>query len=204
MRVRRLRGMGCGFGISGRAGGAGDDELARGRVRGDGVRMKPRVHAVGLALALVSCSGGPDAGGVGAVRGTLVAGHPVSGNPGPAIARWCRAQEGRKVGNGECWTLANEAFMAVGARRPGPDMRVWGREIDPSREGVKAGDVLEFRNARFSNGMITGAEHTAVVVGGGPQTRFTIAEQNWGKKTVRIVEMDLTKRVSGKVRVYRP
>jgi len=128
----------------------------------------------------------------------------VSGNPGPKIAAYCRTREGSKVGNGECWTPADEAFKSAGARRPGLDMRVWGREVDPARERLKAGDVIEFQNARFSNGTITGSAHTAVVVGGGPQSGFTIAEQNWGRKTVRIVEMDLTKHVSGKVRIYRP
>ncbi len=127
-----------------------------------------------------------------------------SGNPAPRIAAYCAAQKGRKVGNGECWTLADEAFKSAGARRPGSDMRVWGRRVDPAKEAIKPGDVVEFQSARFSDGIITGSAHTAVVVQGGSQEGFTIAEQNWGRKTVRFRRMSLTNLVSGKVRVYRP
>ncbi len=130
--------------------------------------------------------------------------RPQSGDPAPRIAAYCAAQKGRKVGNGECWTLADEAFKSAGARRPGRDMRVWGRRVDPARESIKPGDVVEFQSARFSDGIITGSAHTAVVVRGGSQEGFTIAEQNWGKKTVRFREMSLTSLMSGKVTVYRP
>lgn len=127
-----------------------------------------------------------------------------SGNPAPRVAAYCVAQKGRKVGNGECWTLADEAFKSAGARRPGRDMRVWGRRVDPVKETIKPGDIVEFQSARFSDGIITGSAHTAVVVKGGGREGFTIAEQNWGRKTVRLREMSLTTLVSGKVMVYRP
>jgi hypothetical protein len=130
--------------------------------------------------------------------------RPQAGDPAPRIAAYCIAQKGRKVGNGECWTLADEAFKSAGARRPGSDMRVWGRRVDPAREAIKPGDVVEFRSARFSDGIITGSEHTAVVVEGGSQEAFTIAEQNWGRKTVRFREMNATTLVSGKLMIYRP
>ena len=129
--------------------------------------------------------------------------HP-GGNPGPRISAYCVKHVGQKVGNGECWTLADESFKSAGAVRPGSDMRVWGRVVNPARESLKPGDVVEFESARFSDGIITGSAHTAVVVSGGSPRQFSIAEQNWGKKTVRIREMDLTKLVSGKVVVFRP
>lgn len=130
--------------------------------------------------------------------------HPQSGNPAPRIAAYCIAQSGRKVGNGECWTLADEAFKSAGTKRPGHDMRVWGRVVDPSREVVKPGDVVEFRSARFSDGIVTGSAHTAVVVKSGTEGKFTIAEQNWGKKTVRFREMTSTNLIGGEMVVYRP
>lgn len=130
--------------------------------------------------------------------------RPQAGNPAPRVAAYCLAQHGRKVGNGECWTLADEAFKSAGTRRPGKDMRVWGRVVNPAKEEIKPGDVVEFRSAWFSDGVVTGAEHTAVVVKGGSQGGFTIAEQNWGKKTVRLREMSLKTLVRGKVMVYRP
>ncbi len=129
----------------------------------------------------------------------------LHGTTSRKIAAYCVASKGRKVGNGECWTLANEAFKSAGARRPGADLRVWGRKVDPVREGLKQGDVIEFQSARLSdNSYITGSNHTAVVVEGGPINHFVIAEQNWGRKTVRLWTMDLTKLSSGKASVYRP
>jgi CHAP domain len=130
--------------------------------------------------------------------------HPQSGNPAPRIAAYCKAQSGRKVGNGECWTLADEAFKSAGTKRPGRDMRVWGRIVNPSKEAVKPGDIVEFRSARFSDGIITGQAHTAVVIEGGTEGKFTIAEQNWGKKTVRFREMSATNLIAGEMVIYRP
>jgi hypothetical protein len=128
---------------------------------------------------------------------------PQSGNPGPRIASYCVAQRGRSVGNGECWTLADEAFKSAGARRPGSDMRVWGRVVNPAKESLKPGDVIEFQSAWFTDGTITGSAHTAVVVKGGGWEHATIAEQNWGKKNVRIREMNLAGLRSGIFKVYR-
>jgi hypothetical protein len=130
--------------------------------------------------------------------------QPRSGDPAPKIASYCLAQKGRIVGNGECWTLANEAFKSSGARRPGSDVRVWGRVVDPTQEDLKPGDILEIESARFLDGTITGPNHTVVVVRGGSQESFGIAEQNWGRKSVRVREFNLKSLVSGKVKVYRP
>lgn len=158
--------------------------------------MKFLVPMACLLLA-VSCAPKPE------VTPPTTVSRPQSGNPAPRIAAYCVAQKGRKVGNGECWTLADEAFKSAGARRPGSDMRVWGRRVDPANEAVKPGDIVEFQSARFSDGIITGSAHTAVVVDGG-QESFTIAEQNWGRKTVRFREMSMKTLVSGKVTIYRP
>jgi hypothetical protein len=158
--------------------------------------MKFLLPAACLLLA-ASCAPEPEVTPAAAVF------RPQAGNPAPRIAAFCVAQKDRKVGNGECWTLADEAFKSAGARRPGSDMRVWGRRVDPATEAVKPGDVVEFRSARFSDGIITGSAHTAVVVNGGRES-FTIAEQNWGRKTVRFREMSVHTLVSGTVTIYRP
>jgi hypothetical protein len=120
------------------------------------------------------------------------------------MAAYCRKQLGRRVGNGECWTLADEAFKACGLKRPGQEPRVWGRLLDLGKEEMRAGDIVEYRSARFANGAFTGPEHTAVVVRGG-RRKATVAEQNWsGHKTVRETEFDPGALVAGKVMVYRP
>ena len=121
------------------------------------------------------------------------------------IVAFCDKNLGKKVGNGECWTLANEAFKACGLSRPGSDARVWGRLIDPKTEKLEAGDIIEYRSASFSNGTSTGPAHTAIVVKGGRRGRATIAEQNWaGNKTVRKTSFDARSLQKGKIMIYRP
>ena len=134
----------------------------------------------------------------------LAIASPLFAESGSKIAAYCMEHSGKTVGNGECWTLANEAFKAAGAKRPGGDLRVWGREVNTAKESLKPGDILEFQSAKFSDGFRTGPAHTAVVVKGGSRESITIAEQNWGKRNTRIRTMDLTKLTSGKARVYRP
>lgn len=159
--------------------------------------MKFLLSATCLFLA-ASCASEPQV----SLASTVTLSH--SGNPAARIAAYCVARKGQTVGNGECWTLADEAFKAAGARRPGSNMRVWGRLVNPAREAIRPGDVVEFQSARFSDGIITGSTHTAVVVKGGSQGHFIIAEQNWGRKTVRFREMSMTRLVAGRVMIYRP
>jgi hypothetical protein len=120
------------------------------------------------------------------------------------IAAFCLANMGKQVGNGECWTLADEAFKATGAERPAGESRVWGRLVDISEEALEPGDIVEFRVAKISGYGTTGPEHTAVVVKGGRRGQCTLAEQNWsGVKTVREVKASLRDLVSGQVMAYR-
>ncbi len=120
------------------------------------------------------------------------------------ITKFCKSKLGKQVGNGECWTLADEAFKACGLKRPGADMRVWGKIVDHKKEKLQPGDIVEFRSARFSDGGFTAPEHTAVVVKGGKRS-IVVAEQNWGgNKTVHERAMDLGGLVSGTLIIYRP
>lgn len=120
-----------------------------------------------------------------------------------AIVEYCRRNNGRKVGDGECWTLANEAFKATGKRRPGADNRVWGSEVNYKSEGVRPGDIVEFQSALFP-GYITGFKHTAIVGEGGTGD-IVIAEQNMmGSRNVAFRSINLNSKVRGKVTVYRP
>jgi hypothetical protein len=152
-----------------------------------------------LALATASCATGPQASShAPGVRGTV--------NRAPmSIEQFCIANQGRKVGTGECWSLANESLKAAGKRRPGRDLRVWGRLVDSKTERIEAGDIIEFESARFSDGITTGVHHTAVVIEGGSAEMFTVAEQKFGgMKKVTFRKMDLRTRLSGKVLIYRP
>jgi len=121
------------------------------------------------------------------------------------LVAFCKSNLGKQVGNGECWTLADQAFKSCGLKRPDGESRVWGRLLDLKNEQIEAGDIVEYRNAKFSNGSRTGPFHTSVVVKGGRRGKATIAEQNWGdNKTVREAPFDAGDLVEGEVMVYRP
>lgn len=121
------------------------------------------------------------------------------------LVAFCKSNLAKKVGNGECWTLADEAFKSCGLVRPGGQNRVWGRLLDLKKEKIEAGDIVEFRSAKFSDGNHTGPFHTAVVVKGGRGGNATIAEQNWsGNKTVREAPFDAGALTEGEVMVFRP
>ncbi|MGB6221584.1 hypothetical protein [Haloferula sp.] len=120
------------------------------------------------------------------------------------VVAFCESNLKQKVGNGECWTLADEAFKAAGAKRPAGESRVWGRLVNFEKEQIEPGDVVEFRTAAISGYGKTGPAHTSVVIEGGRRGRCKIAEQNWsGNKTVRTTEIDLGSLTSGEVFVYR-
>ena len=122
------------------------------------------------------------------------------------IVAYCKGQVGKQVGNGECWTLADECFKSCGLKRPGSDMRAWGRKLDLSKEKPQPGDIAEYRSAKFSNGSMSGPEHTAVVTGLAKKKGvLIIAEQNWGGvKKVHETELDPAGLVSGELMFYRP
>lgn len=104
---------------------------------------------------------------------------------GPAIVDFCRSHEGEQVGNGECWTLANEALMASGARQA--LSLNFGQQIDMER--AQAGDIIQFWECRFewttSDGgsrWVTAGNpiHTAVITGRKGEKAFDVLEQNIG------------------------
>jgi hypothetical protein len=75
------------------------------------------------------------------------------------VLDFCTKNVGRKVGNGQCAVLAEEALKAAGARRFPPygleADYVWGRlvrTVNPKTDGtgaVQPGDILQFRDAYF-------------------------------------------------------
>ena len=122
-----------------------------------------------------------------------------------AIVAFCQKNRGKKVGNGECWTLANEAFKQCGARRPGGDLRVWGRSLNLKRETPLPGEILECDGTRFADGTYVPAKHTAVIVGVHSATLVRIAEQNVaGRKKVSERDLDLSGIRGGRIFIYRP
>lgn len=118
------------------------------------------------------------------------------------IAQFAKDQYGNQVGNGECWTLANQAYKEAGVKRPGPGIRDWGRVIDWKKEAPQPGDIVEMVNAEFPNGK-SGAEHTAIVVESKRRGVITVYHQNWKGKKVTKEDFDLRRLSGGTVTLLR-
>jgi hypothetical protein len=128
------------------------------------------------------------------------------------VVRYALAQKGKQVGNGECWTLADQALRAAGAQRPGRNgagSSTFGRKLRPG-EKFLPGDVMQFERVKFQHRSRRGSysfsmpHHTAVVyrVAG---KQVTLLHQNFnGKKTVQETTINLAHRTQGTVAVYRP
>jgi hypothetical protein len=115
----------------------------------------------------------------------------------------------KKVGNGECWTLAKQALVAAGAQAPSG--YVFGREL-MSGEQWLPGDILQFTSCQFvdiqpnrrSTTTLGTPNHTAIVysvVNG----NVTILQQNVNNdKHVQTQVLNFSNMVSGNIIVFRP
>jgi hypothetical protein len=117
---------------------------------------------------------------------------------------------GKRVDRGECWDLAAKALNLADAQWDG-DMG-FGRLIDPSKEAVLPGDIIQLEGVEFrwtednAINAITMPHHTAIVYEVVAPGRFTIAHQNMegiGRK-VGLGELVLDRRVKGRILIYRP
>jgi hypothetical protein len=145
------------------------------------------------------------------------------------VLAFAKSQVGKQVGNGECWTLANEAVKAAGAKSsfdfadaPNKGDYVWGDFVyglEAKAKGetgalkdVKPGDVVQFRDAKFvarqgnRTTTTTASHHTAVVLKADRAAKtITVLHQNWsGNKTVAEATLPLAGLQAGWIKVYRP
>ncbi len=139
--------------------------------------------------------------GKGAAANT---GAVAKDGPAGRIVQFVKDNLGNQVGNGECWTLANEAFKNANIKRPGKDLRVWGRLVDHTKEELQPGDIVELNGAVFGNGMKFYGNHTSVVVAADKRGNFTVMEQNInGKRFVQQRTYQLSDLKSGSLKFYR-
>jgi hypothetical protein len=128
------------------------------------------------------------------------------------VVEFAKARKGKKVGNGECWTLADLALKNAAAKRPGRDglaVYAFGRKLG-AKETLLPGDILQFEKAVFIHRDETSwsgqsfPRHTAIVyqVSG---SKVTLLHQNLGgKRTVQMTTLDLADRTEGTVTRFRP
>jgi hypothetical protein len=128
------------------------------------------------------------------------------------VLAYAVAQKGKQVGNGECWTLADEALASAGARRPGQGgyaVYEFGRALKTD-EKVLPGDIVQFNDAKFVTRTATKEFtllmplHTGVVskVDG---TKIEMINQNLsGVRGVAVTTFDRADLKEGKMQFFRP
>lgn len=123
---------------------------------------------------------------------------------GPKIVRFAESRLGTKVGNGECWTLADEALKAAGVSHTiGTN---FGQEI--TIEGVAPGDVLQMRECvfEFPNGGKVYAgmpDHTAILTSKrAADGSVSVLEQN--PSPVKVGNYNFKYLTKGEYKFYRP
>jgi hypothetical protein len=125
-------------------------------------------------------------------------GGAAAAGVGDRVLGFVRRQRGSRVGNGECFTLADRALSHAGARSasdfgtvtPNADY-VWGSSV--SLSDLQAGDVIQMRDYRFDRDVVvenpdgSGStdsdfqerpHHTAIVESVGSNGAVTVLEQN--------------------------
>ncbi len=134
----------------------------------------------------------------------------TGGTVNARIVEFVKSKQGKKVGHGECWDLAAEALTAAGATWDG--RYTWGVAIDPLKDSVLPGDVVQFENVIFEweEGNSVNREamghHTAVIIEVKAPGVFVIAHQNFGPngRKVGTTDLVLARKKKGKLTVYRP
>jgi hypothetical protein len=145
------------------------------------------------------------------------------------VVSFLAGKVGKRVGGGECAHAAQEALRVSGAEfdrtdlgrdSPAPGDYVWGTlvksitstngKVVDSAPSVKllAGDVIQYRNARFVAGTASSfaAQHTSVVaaVSATGMPTFVYQQNVSNQRIVRRDAIDLTKLTGGYLRIYRP
>ncbi len=154
------------------------------------------------------------------ISATASAADPELPPANAAVVRFCEDHLGKKVGDGQCAALVDQALRAADAHSlgdagPGPDR---GTQVERPDDALP-GDIVRFRDVtvltRTPNGVKivrTFPDHAAVVAGNRGAGRFDLYEQNVAApggnsarqgKTRRLA-LDLRGMIRGEVKFFRP
>ncbi len=149
----------------------------------------------------------------------------------PSILEFCRENLGKRIANGQCGMLAQEALKIAGAAprgadSPGEGDYVWGELVATIKAGfvgaasvqdlayVQPGDIIQFHDTRFTGythrefGVywMEARHHTAVLESVDlAHHTITVLHQNWnGQKIIRRQCLSLGGMTRGWLRFYRP
>lgn len=147
------------------------------------------------------------------------------------VANWCESRLGQQVGNGECWTLADEALKAIAAeeRSRGVEPCMTSQSVvhgsviftclppkpcEPrggvEAAGVARGDIIQFLSAHLKRkdghgeSWAGAPDHTAIVTHVERSGLLRVVESNsGGVKRVKEGQYDFSELVGGEVRIFR-
>jgi hypothetical protein len=139
----------------------------------------------------------PPPGPIGLNGSSGAAPAPSTQSIADRIVSFARQRLTHRVGDGQCYALADRALSGAGAKSapdhgeitPDADY-VWGRSVTLSQ--LQPGDVIQFRDYEFTRTVVTETSsgtttteaagdrphHTAIVERVGPQGEVTVLEQN--------------------------
>jgi hypothetical protein len=124
------------------------------------------------------------------------------------VLAYAQAHLGQEVGNGECWTLVDEAVKAAGADTSGDGQCVFGRPIALS--AVIPGDLLQFEKVHFEHregGRSSSQDmpHHSAIVSAVEGRKVTVLNQNVnGSRKVQYSTFNLDDLQRGSLQAYRP
>lgn len=122
------------------------------------------------------------------------------------IVKYCKTNMGKKIDRGECWDLIAFALNNAGAKWNNYD--VYGKIYDYEKEKIKAGDIIEFHDAKFvkpDGAWFSMFEHYAIVYEIKEGNTIVIAHQNHNNvRKVQTLEVNLDNLEKGKLIFYRP
>lgn len=170
----------------------------------------------------------PLAGPVGLTAPGAIAAKGGGAPPpiGTQVVNYARGRRGRRVGDGQCFALADRALRNAGAKSAADFGQVtedgdyvWGTAISLSE--AQPGDIVQFRDYTFREDRADGSwhsesrpHHTAIVVSSQGDGLLTVIEQNAPEgSAVHQIQLGFrsgttasgsTLTVSGQVWFYRP
>lgn len=119
------------------------------------------------------------------------------------ILRFAQGKVGQQVGDGECWTLADQALRATGAKPA--EGYTFGKVV--SSRDVRPGDIVQFTSARFETANswseMGAPNHTAIVETKNGNVIGLLQQNTNGNRTVSRQELDLSTKVRGTVQFFR-
>lgn len=126
------------------------------------------------------------------------------------VIQYVNSVIGKQVDRGECWDLANQALIKIGAEWD--KKYAYGKALNPKKDEIFPGDMIQFEGVKVEyqkENMVFKEEmkhHTAVVYKVLERGVYQLAHQNtsFSGRKVGLSELRLESVKKGKMKFYRP